>query len=144
MEAVKYLYSLRPECINIAGPDGYYLLHSAIDHNNRRMDDREELTRFLLQHDQGAVSKRTNDGDLALHFAFRQPLEIVKLVFNAYPQAIHTRNNKGETPLNGWRRPATEDIFRLSSSGKGKPVNKDNQTNKGSFLFIYYCKAQMY
>jgi ankyrin repeat protein len=62
------------------------------------------LIRFLLQHDQGAVSQPTIHGILPLRIAcFHQSLEIAKLVFNAYPQAIHTRNNEGETPLDGWR-----------------------------------------
>jgi ankyrin repeat protein len=68
IEAVKYLYTIYSEGINIASDHGKYPLHFALDHNGRARDDRENLTRFLLQHDQGAVSKPAFDGDLALHF----------------------------------------------------------------------------
>jgi ankyrin repeat protein len=56
----------------------------------------------MLHHDQGVVSKPTMTDGLALHLACRrrrQTLDVVKLVYNAYPQAMHTHNNDGETPL---------------------------------------------
>jgi ankyrin repeat protein len=97
---VKYLHSINPESINIADDIGRYPLHLAIRYY------REDLVPFLLQHDRGAVSQPIMNDDFALHLAceYQKPLEIVKLVYNEYPQAIHARNNDGDTPLDVCRR----------------------------------------
>ena len=54
-----------------------------------------KLTKFLLKHDQGAVSSPKETCELPLHWACRgkRSLVIIKLVFNAYPEAIHNRDN---------------------------------------------------
>jgi ankyrin repeat protein len=103
VKVVKYLLSIYPESINIANKYGHYPVHNVI-WNRVRADDRDigDLIRFLLLHDQGVVSKPTTTRDnLALHVVcMRQlSLEIVKVVYNTYPQAIHRRNNYGHTPL---------------------------------------------
>jgi ankyrin repeat protein len=68
------------------------------------MKNQEELALFLLLRDQGAVSTPYDVGDtgeLPLHLACKwQPLSIVKLVYNAYPEALHRQNDYEETPLN--------------------------------------------
>jgi ankyrin repeat protein len=60
----------------------------------------EEFVRFLLLHNQGAVSIPDDDGWLPLHFACMwRPLSIVKLVYDACPMALHRQNDGGRTPL---------------------------------------------
>jgi ankyrin repeat protein len=103
VELAKYSYSLYPEAINIARNSGQYALHYLMvwdDCNNE--EDCKELTRFLLPHNQGAASTPDSfaDGDLPLHIACEyKPVGIVKLVYDAYPEAVHRRNKDGETPL---------------------------------------------
>ncbi|KAL3772825.1 hypothetical protein ACHAWO_006908 [Cyclotella atomus] len=95
VEVAKYLYSIYPESINIATMNGNYPIHCVL-RSHARSSGHEDLTRFLLLHDQGAVlTASTIDSSFALHVACDngQPLEIVKLVYNAYPQAIHARNS---------------------------------------------------
>jgi ankyrin repeat protein len=103
VEAAKYFYSIYPESINIADNDGDYPLHYAISKNGglglgATDEDLEDLIRFLLKNDQGAVSQ--HHGALALHIAcLFHSLDIVKLVYNKYPRAIHTRADDGRNPL---------------------------------------------
>eukprot|EP00956_Cyclotella_meneghiniana_P022782 scaffold43448_cov51-Cyclotella_meneghiniana.AAC.4 len=74
-------------------------------HSHPRNEERDvELARFLLRYDQGAVSSRSwdvvNGGLTTLHFACSLEIAaLVKLVFDAYPEAIHIRDSRGETPL---------------------------------------------
>jgi ankyrin repeat protein len=99
VEAAKYLHSIYPESINIANHrGGLYPLHFAVW---TTIGDPRDLIQFLLQHNQGAASKPTICGGLALHLACErcQSLEVVKLIYNAYPEAIHTRNNRDRSPL---------------------------------------------
>jgi ankyrin repeat protein len=55
----------------------------------------------LLKNDAGAISQPANNGATALHYAcLFQPLEIVKLVYDASPRTIHLQDEDGKTPLN--------------------------------------------
>jgi ankyrin repeat protein len=102
LEAAKYLHPIYPESINIADNYGFCPLHCVLWNSGPTPNDnRGDLIRFMLTNDQGAVSKPTRDGGLALHLACesQRPLEIVKLVYNKHPQAIYMRENDGSTPL---------------------------------------------
>eukprot|EP00956_Cyclotella_meneghiniana_P013494 scaffold19553_cov64-Cyclotella_meneghiniana.AAC.3 len=99
-ETARYLYSLYPESINIPAREGFYPLHcllcSGSDEYGQGMT---EMVQFLLKHDRGAVSA-ARDGKLPLHLACRfQSLDIVKLVFDSYPEGIHVKCYDGSTPL---------------------------------------------
>jgi ankyrin repeat protein len=115
VEAAKYLHSICPESINIADNDGQYPLHCAIWYSIRGTDkDLENLIQFLLLHYPDAVSKPTMYGDLALHLACGkhfEEMDIVKLVYNAYPQAIRTRGSNGKTLLDCCRNIDTRSFF---------------------------------
>jgi ankyrin repeat protein len=54
VEVAKYLYSIYPESINIATMNGNYPIHCVL-RSHARSSGHEDLTRFLLLHDQGAV-----------------------------------------------------------------------------------------
>eukprot|EP00956_Cyclotella_meneghiniana_P011257 scaffold15837_cov49-Cyclotella_meneghiniana.AAC.3 len=110
VETAKYLYKIYPESINI--PDmigGFYPLNLLMDTSIEEYVEVTgieefgvELTQFLLKHDRGAVSSPNTVGELPLHCACRgnRSLTIIKLVFNAYPEAIHIRDNAGQwSPL---------------------------------------------
>eukprot|EP00956_Cyclotella_meneghiniana_P044816 scaffold337804_cov106-Cyclotella_meneghiniana.AAC.1 len=98
-ETAKYLYSLYPESINIPNNDGFYPLHCLLAYKHD--DDITELTEFLVKHDKGALSVSTRSGgNLPLHLACRHHgLAVVKLVYDAYPEAINTGNTFETTPL---------------------------------------------
>eukprot|EP00956_Cyclotella_meneghiniana_P011258 scaffold15837_cov49-Cyclotella_meneghiniana.AAC.4 len=106
VETAKYLYHRYPESINIRPENrrGNYLLHwlglARFHNSSRNEENRIELTQFLLKHDQGEVSSPNVKGELPLHcVCVKSNLEIVKLIFNQYPQAIHIRTNTALTPL---------------------------------------------
>jgi ankyrin repeat protein len=101
-EAAKYSLSIHPESINVLDIDRKYplrhLLNNFVDH---RSSDYEDFIWFLLQHDQGAVSKPMSNGKYALHIVSESfPLSIIELMYNAHPQAIHARDNRECTPFN--------------------------------------------
>jgi ankyrin repeat protein len=81
LEVAKYLHRIYQESINLVGNDGLYPLHcalwdraaSAAWDSMATDEDLEDLIRYLLLHDQGAVSKPVltdnNATALALHLA---------------------------------------------------------------------------
>ena len=88
VEAAKYLYQLYPESIDIADYVGNYPIHWCCVF----YDQDFELTQFVLQHDRGAVARPNNYGRLPLHIATEEmSFGVVKLVFDAYPEAIYAQ-----------------------------------------------------
>jgi ankyrin repeat protein len=107
----KYLYGLFPESINIPGEFGRYPLHCLLrNYDIYEGDDEppegfEEMLRFLLERDQGAVLKADNDGNLLMHLVNKYcGSTVVELVYDAYPYGISIRNIRGLTPLDVARR----------------------------------------
>jgi len=94
-ETAKYLYDIYPNSINIPNDRGDYPLHTFMSTiRNNETENAIKTVKFLLQYDVGAVSRSNTDGDLPLHIACRWfALDIVKLVFDAYPEAIHVSDN---------------------------------------------------
>ena len=70
VETVKYLYHEYPESIDMQDVTGDYPLHTLLSSATDEHDF-EELVRFLLEHDQGAVSTSNRWGHLPLHYACR-------------------------------------------------------------------------
>jgi ankyrin repeat protein len=102
VEVAKYLILLYPESINVTTRSGSSLLHLVLWTRDCTEKDREELTRFLILHDQGALAMPNRDGDLLLHSACRvrnRNFSVVKLLYDANPNAMKIRNNFGFTPL---------------------------------------------
>ena len=100
IETTKYLFELYPRSINNVPSDygGFTPLHTVLFKCRRSY--KIELVKFLLDNDQGAVSILDEDGKFPLHMATEWASDnIVKLVFNARPNAIHAADNHGDTPL---------------------------------------------
>ena len=108
VETAKYLYQLYPESIDIADSAGNYPIHCLCD---GYYENDLGLIQFLLKHDRGAVAKPDNPGRIPLHIATISQalrvrniaidfeiLSVVKLVFDAYPEAIYVRRG-GDTTL---------------------------------------------
>ena len=76
---------------------------------------------FLLQKSPDSVKEKdSHSGNLPLHDAckaFHADLSVVKILFKAYPEAIHTRNDDGLLPLHcacsGWGRGSAMKIIRF-------------------------------
>ena len=100
LETAKYLFHLWPACINIPDDISQYPIHSLVDSYDCKPQEAADLCRFLLKHDRGAVSTPDDNGTLPLHVACEwNNLEIIKLLYNAYPDGILAENDCGQTPL---------------------------------------------
>ena len=106
LEVTKYLFTLYSEGINAPGLTGKYPIHQlfweVVDDQARfKNETLVELTAFLLEHDQGAVSSAEDDGLLPLHLVceWDTELSIITMIYNAYPKAIFTETLDGLTPL---------------------------------------------
>eukprot|EP00956_Cyclotella_meneghiniana_P010729 scaffold15044_cov37-Cyclotella_meneghiniana.AAC.1 len=100
VETAKYLFSMYPGSINIPNDDGWYPLHVLAANFSASNDQSLQLLAFLLNYDEGAVSTVDNRGELPLHIACRKrELAFVKLLFDAYPDAIFARNRYRSTPV---------------------------------------------
>jgi ankyrin repeat protein len=110
VEVANYLHSLYPESINIRYNDGNSALQKLLWYHGGNEQDCKEMTRFLLLHNQGVLSTPDYAGRLPLHIACAPycPLSIVKLVYDAYPEALHVRTRGGATPLDIARGKKTE------------------------------------
>eukprot|EP00956_Cyclotella_meneghiniana_P037536 scaffold140284_cov40-Cyclotella_meneghiniana.AAC.1 len=103
VETAKYLFSLYPVSIHIANTDGFYPLHIFVDVpwlDTSESDDME-LLKFLLKHDRGAISSATVRGELPLHLACQSNvcINIIKLVYDSYPEAIHVNHNPNHSSV---------------------------------------------
>ena len=109
----KHLFQLYPGCINVADKDGNYPIHYFLQWNPDCMfrSNILEITEFLQENDRRAVAKPNNNGNLPLHIAIEKyreidddyavteiGIEVVRLLFDAYPEAIYVENME-ETPL---------------------------------------------
>jgi ankyrin repeat protein len=121
-EVAKYLLLLYPESINVITGSGSSLLHLVVlgvglGRNGSNDEDGEELTRFLILHDQGALAMPDYHGGLPLHSAcIRHRLSLAKLLYDAYPNATTVQNNDGFTPLDVARRRNWTEILAFLQS----------------------------
>ena len=96
LEAAKLIYNAYPRGINTPDENSLYPIHCLLI-DGMGGQDFTELCIFLLQHDRGAVTKPDYDGRLPLHLACQmRNLEVVKLVYNAYPDGIHIEDSDYE------------------------------------------------
>ena len=97
VDIVEYLLQLYPESINVQDSEGLLPIHLAALGGNAK------TIALLLEHDPDGASKKTEDEKkyIPLHLACqRSTLDIVKVLYDAYPQAIHVRGEEdGETPV---------------------------------------------
>ena len=105
LEVTKYLSTLYPEGINVPGVIGKYPIHNLFlwedDQDVYEKETFVELTAFLLEHDQGAVSSADDNGYLPLHLACEcdTTVSIVAMIYNTYPDAIFIETPDGRNPL---------------------------------------------
>ena len=96
IETAKYLFQMFPESIDIADSMGNYPIHCLLSFGEGK---KMELTQFLIERNAGALTKSGARGCLPLHIAcIFDELEVVKVIFNAYPEAIYEKNDDGKTP----------------------------------------------
>ncbi|KAL7544946.1 hypothetical protein ACHAWF_008315 [Thalassiosira exigua] len=89
---------------------GDYPLHLASSRNH--CHEKLGIISFLLKKDFDAVSTVGVDGNLPLHQACRSPdLDIIRLLFRAYPAAIHATNFQQEFPIHLAMRLSDETDF---------------------------------
>ena len=105
VETAKYLFRLYPECIN-ATSNGEYPIHCLLRYSSA--DPSRSIlamTQFLLNNDRGAVTKPDSQGYLPVFISCHKPrkLEIIELLFNAYPEAVYF-DMSGGTFLDYMRR----------------------------------------
>jgi len=100
VDTAKYLLTIYPESIHIPNGYGYYPLHMLI-HGQSTKGNQLVLAKYLIEKDSGAaLSAQNHRGSLPLHIACeRSPLEVVQCLFDAYPEALCSQNNRGLTPL---------------------------------------------
>ena len=104
---IRYFLDVYPESIDARDNNGWLPIHRAIgEYNSER---REETIKLLLIYDPSAASKKTADVNcrLPLHIACKKScLGMAQLLYDAYPEAIWTRDVDGETPLDIAKRAA--------------------------------------
>ena len=105
-----YLYSLYPECINLADEEGRYPIHYAIDGLTDRTNPTTaiEMVQFLLGHNPNAASQKFdgifplcvvcahsdsfNGEDAIATSRVDAALKIAQALYDAYPEAIEDNN----------------------------------------------------
>ncbi|EJK44008.1 hypothetical protein THAOC_37492 [Thalassiosira oceanica] len=109
LSTVKFLYEQYPESIfTHAERSGYLPIHKAVQGHLGR--DQIEIVKFLLTVDQDAAkrevvaldSTRSRDhGLLSLHLLCHldRSLDVAKVLFDAYPQAVYVKGRNDRTPL---------------------------------------------
>eukprot|EP00455_Lapot_gusevi_P050780 TRINITY_DN7447_c0_g2_i1.p1 TRINITY_DN7447_c0_g2~~TRINITY_DN7447_c0_g2_i1.p1 ORF type:complete len:275 (-),score=40.79 TRINITY_DN7447_c0_g2_i1:439-1188(-) len=95
LAVVKALINHTPSTIHATTTQhGYSVLHVAGEGGHL------EIVQFLVQQDATTLQAITNDGDSVLHRAAGEGhFEVVRYLVKEYPASLHTRNQKGKTPL---------------------------------------------
>ena len=112
VNTIQYLLELYPNSIHARDNDGWLPIHkSASPRKKDRSGRGKDIVALLLKHDHTVASTATeNNCRLPLHIACNtahsEHLGIVQLLFDAYPEAIWTRDVDGETPLDIAKRAA--------------------------------------
>ena len=99
IDTIQYMLDLYPESINIRTADGrHFPIHNAAQ------GKRTDIVELLLKYDPDAASKESSfKRRLPLHVACGQPLtehlDVVKILYDAFPQAITIRDGDGKSPI---------------------------------------------
>jgi len=99
-KTIRYLLELYPTSINARNGDGDMPIHSAA-----RQFGRDYIIELLLSYDPDGASKETDQRQLPLHLVCAKQhynyeyLDMVKVLYEAYPEAINARDEDGNTPL---------------------------------------------
>ena len=139
VDTAKYLFGLYPESIDIPNNNGSYPLHSFLRDPTPIHSEQDgiELVRFLLRNDRGAISAADQSaGNLPLHIACsgNVGINIIKHIYDAYPEAIHVQNNRVQTALDYARSHAKPEVvefletqFRYEQQAKEQLVSDRNR-----------------
>ena len=95
---IQYLLELHPECLHARDNMGWLPIHNAAAGGDTKAIE------LMLMHDPNAASKESTGEkpQLPLHIACntgKEHLDTVKALFDAFPEAILTRNQDGKTPI---------------------------------------------
>jgi len=94
---IQYLLELYPESINVRNRDGHFPIHNAAAQSTRA-----DIVELLLKYDPDAASKKTSSNRrLPLHVAcdtYAGNVDVVKTLYDAFPQAITIRDDDGKSP----------------------------------------------
>jgi len=95
VETIQYLLEIYPESINVRDGSGWLPIHCAAMHGNTKVIE------LLLKHDPDAATKKTTDPPrLPLHVACERGSTLsVKILYDAYPEAILINNSVGRSPI---------------------------------------------
>ena len=96
-QLIKFLIAQYPESVNIPDAHDCYPVHNYIILNGDRLD----VLQLLLKCDEKALSTPNDEGNLPLHSAVEKSefVEIIKEVYDAYPQALNSENENRLIPL---------------------------------------------
>ena len=109
LETVRFLYEQYPESIfTHAERSGYLPIHKAVQGHIGR--DQIDIVRFLLAVDHDAAKREVlasdptrspDHGHLALHLLCHldRSLDVAKVLFDAYPNAVYVKGRDDKTPL---------------------------------------------
>ena len=109
LATVEYLYNLFPESINLTATNGMYPIHAVISVIQHRENPATavEIVQFLLNCDPNQKLVQFQ-GNSLLHVAcgkwynatnIEVGIKMMKILFDAHPEAITSANNKGHMPL---------------------------------------------
>ena len=98
VNTIQYLLELHPESLHVGNNVGWLPIHIAAWGGNTKAIE------LLLMHDPNAASKESTGEkpQLPLHIACytsKGHVDIVKALFDIYPEAILARNRNGQTPI---------------------------------------------
>ena len=121
VDTIQYMLELHLESINVICGYGSAPIHLAAQ--GRRAD----IVELILKYDPKAASKATrnqNNPNFPLHWAcaynYTDHVEVVEVLYDAYPQAINKYNSEGKTPLDfAWE----SEERRRKDPRKSKTIN---------------------
>ena len=106
LDKVKYLLKLYPESIDMKAKNGFLPIHDAAHWGGKH---KIEIIQFLLMHQPDGASRvvstlqghAVHEGRLPLHLACDNGLNLsaVQVLFDAYQEAIQSKDRRGKVPL---------------------------------------------
>ena len=130
LDTVQYFIKLCPGLIRQPGEGDFYPIHEAAKYlwqvdKEKELQGRAEIIRYLLEHDpDGASRENFHTEQLPLHLACESGngvpnFEAVKILYDAYPEAIYEQDYKGLTPI---------DFIFDEDSNQNRPGNNSKLT----------------
>ena len=129
-DTVKYLLDIYPESIEADAGGGFVPIHHAASSKNDT-PQQADIIKYILLKDPTSSSKRTEIGGyLPLHevLGSRRSLTAVKVLYDAYPEAIFEVDDYNHTPLHCFDEDESADVIaflqtQLVYAEKAQDVN---------------------